>query len=490
VRAWGRRDWFSSRHVVLGPLHIQCRLRVSGTFLATANNAAPLSSERVSWHVVAVAAIAALGGLLFGYDTGVISGAILFINKELHLTALAQGLTVSAVTLGALFGALAAGTLADRFGRRTAILVAGVLFALGALVCGLAPTTSIIIAGRLILGLAVGLAAVAAPMYIAEAAPARIRGMLVSLYQLAITLGILLAYIVNHALARSEAWRWMLGLAVIPGIALIFGILPLPDSPRWLIRRNRLDEGREVLRKLRPGADIARELDDIRAELAQETGGTWSDLLAPAFRKALIVGIGLAVFQQVTGINTIIYYAPQIFQSAGFTEATVALAATTGIGVINVLATFIAISLVDRLGRRPLLLAGLVGMTASLALLGLAFRSQSLTSGQFALGWLTLLCLGVYIIFFAFSLGPVVWLMISEIFPNRVRAHAVAVSTAANWAANFLVSLTFPVLIESFGSSRTFWLFAALGVVSFFFILSRVPETKGRSLEQIESLWR
>ena len=443
-------------------------------------------------YVGMVAAIAAIGGLLFGYDTGVISGAILFITREFPMDDATQGFVVGVVTLGALVGALGAGALADAAGRRITNVAAGVIFVFASIACALAPGVATLVTGRFLVGVGIGLTSVAAPMYIAEVAPAAIRGRLVSGFQLAVTVGILFAYLVDEALAASGDWRWMLGLAVIPGALLAAGMLPMPESPRWLVKRGREDDARAVLTHVRGSGDPTAELNEIRADLAREgKGASWGDLLAPDVRGALVVGVGLAVFQQITGINAVIYYAPQIFQSAGFTSDSVALAATIGVGVINVLATFIAIGLVDRAGRKPLLIAGILGMITSLAVLAVAFREGSpaaTTVGR--LGFVTIVCLAGYIVSFAFSLGPIVWLMISEIFPYRVRAAAIGVSTAANWAANFVVSLTFPILRQRLGSSPTFAIYAALGVLTLLFVVGRVPETKGRTLEEISRFWR
>jgi sugar porter (SP) family MFS transporter len=441
-------------------------------------------------YVALVAGVAAVGGLLFGYDTGVISGAILYIRGEFAMSASTEGVVVGVVTLGALAGALGAGVLADAVGRRMTNITAGLLFLVSSLVSAFAPSVDTLVAGRFLVGCGIGLTSVAAPMYIAEVAPAALRGRLVSGFQLAVTIGILAAYLVCEGFASSQGWRWMLGLAVVPGALLAAGMLPLPESPRWLAKRGREGEAASVLRRVRDDANVDAELAAIREDLAREGRGSWADLLSAEARAPLTVGVGLAVFQQVTGINAVIYYAPQIFQSAGFQSDAVALGATIGVGVINVLATFIAIGLVDRAGRKPLLLAGVAGMIGSLAVLAMAFRDTQPGTGAHGLGTITMLCLGLYIVFFAFSLGPIVWLMISEIFPYRIRAQAIAVSTAANWAANFVVSLTFPVLRDGLGSSATFFLYAVMGVATLIFVVVKVPETKGRTLEEIGRFWR
>jgi SP family galactose:H+ symporter-like MFS transporter len=430
---------------------------------------------------------AALGGLLFGFDTGVISGALLFIVPEFHLGPAAQGFVVSVVTLGALVGALAGGVAADSIGRRPTNIAGGVTFVIGSLLSAAAPGVATLIVGRFIIGVAIGLSSVAAPLYIAELASADIRGTLVSLFQLAVTLGILASYVVDAALAHAEAWRLMLGVALIPGVALVAGMLPMPESPRWLMKRGRRDEAGMALGRIRAAEAVETEIREIAQDIAQDEPAAWIDLAATELRPALLVGVGLAVFQQVTGVNTIIYYAPQIFEAAGFGSATTALAATMGIGLVNLLATVVAIALVDRAGRRPLLVAGLIGMVVSLLTLAAASQVGA------AAGWLgttTVACVGIYIVCFAFSLGPITWIMIAEIFPNRIRARAASLSTAANWLANFVVSLTFPVLREALGSSLTFTLYAAFGILAIAFVVRRVPETRGKSLEQIAAGWR
>ena len=448
-------------------------------------NDAP-ASERVTLPpaMLLVVTVIIMAGVLFGYDQGVISGALAGIQKQFGLGSLLTEVVTSWVTLGALFGSLIGGELADRLGRKKAVLCARVLFSLGAMIQSLAPDTIILVAGRLVIGLGVGVAAVAAPLYGAEMAPTAWRGRFVSAYQLAITIGIFLAYLIDQALAATDHWRLMLGIAAVPGILLVVAMAMAPESARWLVKNGRADAARRVLCRLEPGSDTAPALAEIESGLRNETrSASWGDVFAPAWRKPLLVALGLAVFQQITGINAIIYYADEIFARAGFTTPEAQTMATTwAIGAVNVLATFIAIAFIDKLGRRPLLLAGLIGMGLSLALVGIAMRADMP-------GMVTLCALVVFIISFAFSLGPVVWTVINEIFPGQVRGRAVAVATAVNWGAAFLVSQFFLTLVGAVGEAGTFGLFALFCVVGGAWIYRNVPETKGRSLEQIETLW-
>ena len=348
--------------------------------------------------VYIAASIAALGGLLFGYDTGVISGAVIFIKKDFALTTFPQELVVSMVLLGATVGAFTGGRFADRFGRRVTLIVTSIVFIAGAMICASAPSLAILVVGRVVVGLGIGLASTTVPVYISEVSPPEARGWQVSLFQLAITIGILAAYLVDYAFAKSGAWRWMLGLAAVPGAMLGIGMLFLPESPRWLARYLRPESARAVLVRIRGTQDVESEWREISGSLSHsEERGTWSDLLHPAVRPALIVGIGLAIFQQVTGINTVIYYAPTIIQSAGLPSASAAILATAGIGLVNVLMTIVAMWLIDRVGRRPLLLTGIAGMILSLGVLGFVFRSGVQNEASVRLAVITLMA---YVSFF------------------------------------------------------------------------------------------
>jgi sugar porter (SP) family MFS transporter len=439
----------------------------------------------VSRFVVLAAAVAAIGGSLFGYDTGVISGAILFIRPAFGLSTAQVELVVSAALIGATIGAIASARLTDLLGRRAVLLAAAISFGVGAIASALSPNAVALVSARLLVGLAIGVASYAVPLYISELAPPHARGWLVSLNQLAITVGILIAYGVDYAFSRGSAWRWMLGLALIPSVLLFVGVVLLPDTPRWLVRSGQVDAARRVLLRLRHRDEVERELSDIESIVRARTGG-WSELVAPTVRIALVVGIGLAIFQQVTGINTVIYYAPTIIQTAGIPSASGAILATAGIGLVNVLMTVVAMLLLDRVGRRPLLLGGMVVMAVALAVLGLAFRLIGLADN---LAVVAVVCLMIYVGAFAISLGPIFWLLIAEIYPLQVRGLAMGVATMANWASNLLVSLTFLSLADTFGPSLTFWLYGLLTVAALIFAYKLVPETKGRTLEAIEAFW-
>jgi len=435
-----------------------------------------------SRFVYVVAAMAALNGLLFGFDTGIISGAILFINDTFSLSPLVEGIVVSGAMAGAAGGAMLGGRLADRIGRRKLILLSAVVFFIGSFLMSVAPNVPVLVAGRLVDGVAIGFASVVGPLYISEIAPPKIRGGLTSLHQLMVTIGILSSYFVNYAFADGGAWRWMLGTGMVPAVVLGLGVLKMPESPRWLFSHGRPDDARRVLERTREGS-VDEELTEIEETVERESGTSLRDLLAPWLRPALVVGVGLAVLQQITGINAVMYYAPTILESTGF-GSTASILATVGIGAVNVGITVVAISLVDRVGRRPLLLVGTGGMTVTLAALGVIFYLPGLSG---VLGIAATVCLMLYISFFAIGLGPVFWLLISEIYPLSVRGSAEGLATVANWGANLAVSLSFPILTASVGPSATFWLFGVFSAVALVFTYSLVPETKGRTLEAIEA---
>lgn len=439
--------------------------------------------KRTGTLLYLTAGIAALAGLLFGYDTGVISGAILFIKDQFQLSSGAIQGVVSAVLFGAMFGAAVSGALADRFGRKKVIIVTAFLFAIGAVGAAFAVNVPMIIIFRMIIGVAIGVASYTAPLYISEISPPEARGALVSLNQLMITCGIVVSYLVDLALTLgTNEWRWMFGLGALPAIILIIGMMALSESPRWLIGHNRVEEARKALGKIMPAEKIGPEIKAIQSSIIIKAG-SWKQVMAPWIRPALTVGIALAFFQQVTGINTIIYYAPTIFEFAGFGSHKVSILATVGVGTVNVLMTVVAIWFLDRLGRKPLLYIGLTGMTLSLGMLGLAFYLPGMMG---ALKMLTVLCVLFYIASFAISLGPIFWLIISEIYPLKIRGRAMSLATLSNWLFNMIVASTFLTLTEKLGKAGAFWFYAAVCVAAIIFCYLYVPETKGHTLENIE----
>jgi SP family galactose:H+ symporter-like MFS transporter len=439
--------------------------------------------------VLRAVVVAALGGLLFGYDTGVISGAILFIKEAFTLSPTLEELVVSAVLIGAVIGAAVGGLLSDRFGRRKMIILSAIVFALGSAGTALTPSVSLLIAGRIVVGIAIGIASFISPMYISEIAPPKVRGSLVSVNQLAITGGIVVAYLVDFALSGIKGWRFMFAFAVIPAVVLGVEMWLLPDSPRWLMRHNMKEEAQKVLMRIRAVATpdaVKSEMDEIAEGIRIQSKGGIGKLFHPALRLALIVGIFLAVFQQLTGINTVIYYAPTIFEFAGFKTAGFSILATVGVGLVNVGFTVVALRLMDRVGRRPLLLIGVAGQFLGLVILGVAFQLHRLAA---VLGYVAVASLAVYVGSFAVGLGPIFWLMISEIYPLKVRGSAMSIATLANWGMNLAVALTFLTLVQSIGRPGTFWVYAAISIGAWIFIYLLVPETKGRTLEEIEKHW-
>ncbi|RRJ28938.1 sugar porter family MFS transporter [Halocatena pleomorpha] len=437
--------------------------------------------------VYVIAAIAALNGLLFGFDVGVISGALLYINQSFALSPFLEGVVTSSVLVGAMIGAATGGQLADRFGRRRLTIAGAAVFFIGSFGMALAPTVEWLIAWRIIEGVAVGIASVVGPLMISETAPPDIRGSLGFLQQLMITIGILMAYLVNYAFAPEFlgviGWRWMFVFGALPAAILGLGVYFVPESPRWLVEHGEEDTARSVLSRIRAKDEVDDEIERIREVSEIEEQGGLSDLLKPWVRPALVVGVGLAIIQQFSGINTIIYYAPTILNNIGFGDIA-SIAGTIGVGIVNVGMTIIAIMLVDRVGRRPLLLVGTGGMTVMLAILGLGFFLPGLSG---VVGYVTLGSMLLYVAFYAISLGPVFWLLISEIYPLQIRGTAEGVASVFNWGANFLVGLTFLSLMEQIGESWSFWILGVFCILAFVFIYFKVPETMGRSLEEIEA---
>jgi len=443
-----------------------------------------LADEPIGRAVVWTSAITALGGLLFGYDTGVVSGALLFLHTSFgDLSSFQLELVTSVLLVGAAIGALVAGRLSDVIGRRPTILITALVFVAGVLGAAFSPQFWFLIVMRFVIGLAVGSSSMVVPLYIGEVAPPRVRGALVSFNQLAITLGILVSYLIDYSLSSSENWRLMFGLAAIPATLLFVGMLTQAESPAWLVIKGHEDEARRVLRRVRsPDHDIDGEIAEIRNVTEQK--GTYRDLLAPAVRRAVVIGVMLAIFQQITGINTVIYYAPTLLHDAGLGNSA-ALLANVGNGIVNVAMTVVAIWLIDRVGRRILLLSGTSGMVVGLSIIALTFAiggdHLSTTAAIVAI-----LALALYTGSFAIGLGPVFWLLISELYPLRIRGKAMSVATIANWSANFVVTISFLTLLNAISNAGTFFLFAALSLVAVLYFNANIPETKNLSLVQIE----
>ena len=431
-----------------------------------------------------VSFIAGLGGILYGYDMGIIAAALIFVRQSFALTTRMQELVVSIVLVGAMLGAVVGGSVADRIGRRATLLWGGALFILGSILALLSPNAITLIGARALLGLAIGFTSVTAPVFISELAPPQSRGRLISLYQFALTLGIALADLAGYWLAERQAWRLMFGIGAVPAALFLVLVLALPESPRWLLAQNRFAAAQSVLMSYTDEAGARVLLEDIRTALESKIDKRWRALWSPAARGSLLIAVGFTVLQQVTGINTIIYYGPQIFALAGITSNKNAILATLIIAITNMLATVIAFLLVDWIGRKPLLYMGVSGMTASLFLLAVAFHQAAVGP---SLGLIATVCLVIYIACFALSMGPIAWILVAEVFPLQVRARGVAAATLGSGASNFLVSITFLSLIKAAGNAITFTIYGVFCIVTLIFVRFIVPETKGRSLETISA---
>lgn len=428
--------------------------------------------------------VAALGGLLFGFDTAIISGTIPYIKSYFALDEYMLGWSVSSILIGCAAGAMFAGKVADRFGRRWALIVCAVLFAISGIGAGLSHSLVTFILFRLIGGLGVGAAAMVSPMYISEIAPAKWRGRLVACYQMAIVVGILVAYFTNYFLdgLGENSWRWMFSSQTVPSILFLALLLLVPETPRWLIMKGRKQEAAAILERIATGSSAGSELAEIEQSFHHQDQVTLKLLLSKTYRPVLFIGILIAVFQQVTGINAIIYYAPVIFKETGI-DSSSSLIQTIIIGVVNVIATFIAIGLVDKIGRRKLLLIGSVLMGLSLTAVGLCFHYQ------FFDYYIVLIFMLLYVASFGATMGAVVWVYISEIFPNLVRSLALSIATLSLWLADFAVTLSFPIMAKQLGVSATMFCYAFFCVIAFIYMFFKVKETKGKSLEEIETIF-
>jgi MFS transporter, SP family, galactose:H+ symporter len=432
--------------------------------------------------IVLTSITVAIGGFLFGYDTAVISGAILFVRSQFHLGSVQTEVAVSIVLAGALAGTALGGYLGDRIGRRPTLLVTAVTYGIFALTTGLSNGPLVFVLSRLFVGAAVGISSMLVPLYIAELAPEDIRGALVTLNQLAISTGVVVAYYVDYLLAGSGNWRLMFMSAVVPSIVLLGGLLFLPETPRWLAAHGDFTAAAKILARIEAPEKAVRDLQELR-HVTETDQLRFRDLWVRRFRKPLIVGIVLAIFQQITGVNTIVYYAPTIMQMVGFSSAGTAILATFLIGLVGLVATIVSMFLVDKVGRRPLLLISLAGM--GVVLLHLAF----VLGDPHPRKWIVLADVLVYLAAFDLGLGPIFWLLISEIYPTTVRAQAMSLATMAIWAADFLVTATFLTVVDHLGMRGCFLLFAGLCLVAFVFSFRMVPETRDRTLEQIENSW-
>ena len=468
-------------------------------------------------YVILIAVIVAFGGLLFGFDTGVISGALLLIKNDPDLlmnnmTVLPerhQEWVVSITVLGAAIGAVLSGRMTDKLGRKKVIIIAGIIFTVGSIGLAAAGSVALLIIWRLIIGFGIGLASYTVPLYISEISPTQARGALVSINQLAITIGVFLSYIAGLSFANfEEGWRWMFLAGLIPSLILTVGMFFLSETPRWLMVNKGEDEARKVLDKI--GESNKEEVlekikNTVKKEREQIQISSLKQLLTPWVRPALIIGAGIMFFQQFTGINTITYYAPTIFEMAGFGADSVqpvydAILPALPLGFVNVLFTVVSIMLVDRWGRKPLLYLGLIGMTASLAVLGVVFTFYS-SIGAVAVKWAAFTSMMIYIPSFAISLGPIAWLLISEVYPTKIRGFGMSIATMVNWVSNFIITNTFLTLglvttgkmADPSGAGTlvnpggAFLIYGAIGILGLIFVYRYIPETKGHSLEYIEN---
>lgn len=427
--------------------------------------------------------IAALGGLLFGYDTGIISAALLYLGPAFGLSDQAKEIVVASLLVGAIVGVAGGGSVMDRIGRRRTLLAVAVLFLAGAVASGLASSLIVLLLARVVLGLAIGAASVAVPAYIAEIAPAHLRGRLVSVNQLMISSGILLSYVTGYLLSDAQAWRWMLAIAAVPAAVMLVALPRLPESPRWLLAQGRVDEARALLADGRSAAEVDDEVRGITEAMHAETRFTVRDLLGSRFRPGIVLGVGVAATNQLVGVNAVTYYTPTLLTGSGFGESA-AILSSVGLGVANVAFTLVGLMLVDRIGRRPLVLGGTGLVVVSLVVIGAVYAFTDL-SGIWAAVLLTFLM--IYQASFAASLGLAMWLVNSEVFPTEVRGKAGSAGLATHWVLNLLISVTVLTTINAITPSGLFWLYAALGGIGLAFLWKRLPETRGRTLEEIDA---
>jgi SP family arabinose:H+ symporter-like MFS transporter len=456
-------------------------------------------TKKSNTYLYLVCLVAALGGFLFGFDTAVISGTVSLVKHDFSLDANYEGWFVSCALLGCIIGVSISGKLSDKYGRKIVLILSAVLFLASALGCMFSGSFTVLVMFRLIGGLGIGVASMVSPLYISEFSPSRFRGMMVSLYQLALTIGIVLAYfsnayLLNHAggsfgsdgmnkVFSTEVWRAMLGLGALPAAIFLISLFMVPESPRWLLLKGEEQKAKDILIKI-DGADAAKnEIEAFKASGDEDSQGSLKELFKPVYRKALLIGLLLPFMSQVCGINAVIYYGPKILEQAGFTLNN-ALGGQVTIGLVNVVFTFVAIFTIDKWGRRPLLFAGIGGAVIALLVIGALF-ALGITSGP----WILIFII-VFTACFSFSFGPVCWVVVGEIFPNAIRGKAMALATLSLWIGNFLVGQLTPVMLEGLGSSWTFWLFALCCSPALWVTWKLIPETKGKSLEMIETFWK
>lgn len=439
---------------------------------------------RLPVFVLLVAASTAIAGLLFGYDTAVINGALVYVRADFRLSPVATELTATVLLWGCAVGAGVAGYMSDRFGRRIVLLASGLLFCASALGAAFATALWHLLAARVLGGLAVGCASLITPLYLAEIAPAAVRGRLVTMYQLAIVTGILAAFFTNYKLAGLAAsWRWMFGLGAFPALVLCLSLLWIPESPRWLLQVGRQEMARSVLNRISPRAEAEEEMANISRAISTEARGSYRELLGKTLRKPLVLTVMLAIIQQVTGINTVMYYGSIIFSEHSGSTAGQAVGMNVLVGVVNFLLTVAALTSIDRLGRRPLLLVSTAGMSACLAVFAAALEWLP---GH---PWVMLTAVLGYVAFFAFGLGPGVWVCLAELFPNHIRGRAMSLATVVLWLAVSVVTATFLSLMQMFSAPAVFLGYAAICAASFVYVWLRLPETRNRTLEDIETMW-
>ena len=442
-----------------------------------------MASSPISGYLLRIILIATLGGLLFGYDTAVISGAIVFLVRDFELSAAQEGWAVGCAILGCIAGVGVAGYLSDRFGRRRGLMVAASLFLISAVGSALPDTLSQFVVARILGGMGIGVASMLGPVYIAEVAPPDKRGRLVALNQMAIVTGMLITYFSNYALVDTpNAWRWMLGLEAIPAAAFLLLLFAIPKTPRWLYLSGQRTKAVDVLHRIGGAVYAQGVIDEIRAD-EKVPPARMSDLFNGPLRKALVVGVVLAIFQQITGINAILYYTPKIFLEAGWASTEDAFGTTLAVGGVNFFFTLVALRYIDTWGRRPLLLGSVAGMAVFLVLLTVAFYVGTFPP------IITVLALLGYVAFFVMGLGPGYWVLMAEIFPNAIRGRAAGLATMVLWISAYLVAQFFPLLLERAGPVGTFGLFAFFTVLSLIFIARFVPETRNKTLEEIRMMW-